>query len=81
MQKKHTRDIQEILDETNERIKKMENENVQQVESLNGIVRNLEVESRKLSQECEGLQIDKIQLEQEKVMYIVIVIVIMITDL
>lgn len=67
MQKKHTRDIQEMLDETNERIKKMENENVQQVESLNGIVRNLEVESRKLSQECEGLQIDKIQLEQEKV--------------
>ena len=69
MQKKHTHDIQEILDETNQRIQKMESENGQQVESLNSIVRNLEAESQTLGQECEGLRIGKIDVEQEKVSY------------
>lgn len=66
MQKKHTHDIQEILDETNQRLQKMESENGQQVESLNSIVRNLEAESQTLGQECEGLRIGKIGVEQEK---------------
>ena len=69
MQKKHTHDIQEILDETNQRLQKMESENGQQVESLNSIVRNLEAESQTLGQECEGLRIGKIGVEQEKVSY------------
>ena len=67
MQKKHTQEIQEILDETNARIAKMENENSQQVEALNMIVQNLEKESQKVREENELLQRGKIHLEQDKV--------------
>ena len=67
MQKKHTKDLQEVMEETNDRVQKMEKENSEQIESLNNIVRNLEGETQKLSEECEALQIDKIELEQNKV--------------
>ena len=67
MQKKHTQEIQEILDETNARIAKMENENNQQMEALNGIVKNLEQELQRLSNECETLKRGKMNLEQDKV--------------
>lgn len=67
MQKKHTQEIQEILDETNTRIAKMESENNQQVEALNVIVEKLEQESERLGVECEKLQRGKHRLEVEKV--------------
>ena len=67
MQKKHTQEIQEILDKTNVRIAKMENENNQQMEALNGIVKNLEQELQRLSNECETLKRGKMNLEQDKV--------------
>ena len=67
MQKKHTQEIQEILDKTNVRIAKMENENNQQMEALNGIVKNLEQELQRWSNECETLKRGKMNLEQDKV--------------
>ena len=67
MQKKHTQEIQEILDETNTRIAKMEGENNQQVKSFNEIVKNFEQESKKLNEKCETLQRGKLHLEQDKV--------------
>jgi centrosomal protein CEP112 len=67
MQKKHTQEIQEILDETNARIGKMESENNQQVEELNVIVKKFAHESQRLNEECETLQRGKLLLEQDKV--------------
>jgi centrosomal protein CEP112 len=67
MQKKHTQEIQEILDETNARIGKMENENNQQLEALNGIVKKLEEETQGLGKECETLKRGRMNLEQDKV--------------
>ena len=67
MQKKHTQEIQEILDETNTRIAKMESENNQQVKSFNEIVKNFVQESQKLNEKCETLQRGKLHLEQDKV--------------
>jgi centrosomal protein CEP112 len=67
MQKKHTQEIQEILDKTNTRIAKMESENNQQVKSFNEIVKNFEQESKKLNEKCETLQRGKLHLEQDKV--------------
>ena len=67
MQKKHTQEIQDILDETNGRITKMENENNQQVEALNVIVRNFEHESQRLSDECDALKRGILHIEQDKV--------------
>ncbi|CAB3992562.1 Hypothetical predicted protein, partial [Paramuricea clavata] len=67
MQKKHTQEIQEILDETNARIGKMESENNQQVEELNVIVKQFQHESQRLNEECETLQRGKLLLEQDKV--------------
>ncbi|XP_028406543.1 centrosomal protein of 112 kDa-like [Dendronephthya gigantea] len=66
MQKKHTQEIQEILDETNGRIAKMESESNQQVEAANGMVKNLEVETQRLSEECEVLRRGRMGLEHEK---------------
>ena len=67
MQKKHTQEIQEILDETNGRIARIESENNQQVEALNAIVKDLEAELQRLGQECETFQVGKLHLEQDKV--------------
>ena len=67
MQKKHTQEIQDILDETNARITKMENENNQQVDALNVIVKNFEQEAQRLSDECEAIKRGKLHLEHDKV--------------
>lgn len=67
MQKKHTQEIQEILDETNGRIAKMESESNQQVEAANVMVKNLEVEAQRLGEECEALRRGRMSVEHDKV--------------
>ncbi|XP_046854962.1 centrosomal protein of 112 kDa-like [Xenia sp. Carnegie-2017] len=66
MQKEHTREIQDILEETNARIAKMEDENKREMEGLNEVVKKLEQEIERLRIECETLRSGTRNIEYEK---------------
>ncbi|EDO31913.1 predicted protein, partial [Nematostella vectensis] len=67
MQKQHTNNIQELLDETNQRLQKMETEYNQQTTATGLVIRELEGRVHQLTQESEALQESRTKLAKEKV--------------
>lgn len=66
MQKQHTQNIQELLDETNERLQKMETEYNQQNATTRLVIQELETRVQQLTQESEELQNSRSKLAKEK---------------
>lgn len=66
MQKQHTQNIQELLDETNQRLHKMETEYNQQNATTRLVIQELETRVQQLTQESEGLQNSRSKLAKEK---------------
>ncbi|KAL9956211.1 hypothetical protein ACROYT_G037657 [Oculina patagonica] len=66
MQKQHTQNIQELLDETNQRLQKMETEYNQQNATTRLVIQELETRVQQLTQESEGLQNSRSKLAKEK---------------
>ncbi|XP_073246209.1 centrosomal protein of 112 kDa-like [Porites lutea] len=66
MQKQHTQNIQELLDETNQRLQKMETEYNQQNAATRLVIQELETRVQQLTQESEGLQSSRSKLAKEK---------------
>ncbi|KAL3875698.1 hypothetical protein ACJMK2_033626, partial [Sinanodonta woodiana] len=66
MQKQHTRNIQEILDDTNARLQKMEKEYNQQAISTSNVIKELETRVQQLMAEATQMKKSKSGLEKEK---------------
>ncbi|XP_046339268.2 centrosomal protein of 112 kDa-like isoform X3 [Haliotis rufescens] len=66
MQKQHTRNIQEILDDTNARLQRMEKEYTQQMSSNTNVIRELESRVQQLTSEVEQQLKTRSGLEEEK---------------
>ncbi|XP_077316789.1 centrosomal protein of 112 kDa isoform X2 [Lithobates pipiens] len=66
LQKKHTENIQELLDDTNSRLQKMESDYVAQTKSTAQTVKELEVRVQQLTVEAENNAIHRQRLSQEK---------------
>lgn len=66
MQKQHTQNIQELLDETNDRLQKMEAEYNQQNTTTKLVIQELEARVQQLTQESEELQNSRSKLAKEK---------------
>lgn len=66
MQKQHTQNIQELLDETNQRLQKMETEYNQQNGTTRLVIQELEARVQQLTQESEELQNSRSKLAKEK---------------
>ncbi|XP_043941043.1 centrosomal protein of 112 kDa isoform X2 [Protopterus annectens] len=66
LQKKHTENIQELLDETNSRLSKMEAEYAAQSKATNQMVKELESRVQQLSVEAENSSLLRQKLSQEK---------------
>ncbi|XP_077980412.1 centrosomal protein of 112 kDa-like [Glandiceps talaboti] len=66
MQKQHTKNIQELLDDTNARLQKMESEYNTQVEANGSVIKDLEGRIQQLSQEAETHNATRIKLGQER---------------
>ncbi|XP_029455189.1 centrosomal protein of 112 kDa isoform X2 [Rhinatrema bivittatum] len=66
LQKKHTENIQELLDDTNARLMKMEAEYVAQTKAINQMVRDLEARVQQLTLEAENSNLQRQKLSQEK---------------
>ncbi|XP_072270178.1 centrosomal protein of 112 kDa [Pyxicephalus adspersus] len=66
LQKKHTENIQELLDDTNSRLLKMESDYVAQTKSTAQTVKELEVRVQQLTVEAENSAIQRQRLSQEK---------------
>ncbi|XP_022103456.1 centrosomal protein of 112 kDa-like [Acanthaster planci] len=66
MQKHHTRAIQEILDDTNARLHKMETEYSEQVDHHATVIRDLEERITQLTQESENQNAAQAELDREK---------------
>ncbi|KAK3726631.1 hypothetical protein QZH41_012284 [Actinostola sp. cb2023] len=66
MQKQHTNNIQELLDETNQRLQKMEEEYSQQTASTGVVMQDLEARVHQLTEESEALQNSRSKLAKEK---------------
>ncbi|XP_030064313.1 centrosomal protein of 112 kDa [Microcaecilia unicolor] len=66
LQKKHTENIQELLDDTNTRLMKMEAEYVAQTKATNQMVRDLEARVQQLTLEAENSNLQRQKLSQEK---------------
>ncbi|XP_053390838.1 centrosomal protein of 112 kDa-like isoform X2 [Mercenaria mercenaria] len=66
MQKQHTKNIQEILDDTNARLQKMEREYSQQTTSTQNVIKELEARVQQLMNETENIKKSRAQLEKEK---------------
>ncbi|XP_076099543.1 centrosomal protein of 112 kDa-like isoform X5 [Mytilus galloprovincialis] len=67
MQKQHTKNIQEILDDTNARLQKMEKEYSQQTHSTTSIIKELESRLHQLLSDSEQTTKAKANLEREKI--------------
>ncbi|XP_071162463.1 centrosomal protein of 112 kDa-like isoform X4 [Mytilus edulis] len=67
MQKQHTKNIQEILDDTNARLQKMEKEYSQQTHSTTSIIKELESRLHQLLSDSEQTAKAKANLEREKI--------------
>ncbi|XP_046555303.1 centrosomal protein of 112 kDa-like [Haliotis rubra] len=66
MQKQHTKNIQEILDDTNARLQRMEKEYTQQMSSNTSVIRELESRVQQLTFEVEQQLKTRSGLEEEK---------------
>ncbi|KAM5308373.1 centrosomal protein of 112 kDa isoform 2-T3 [Glossophaga mutica] len=66
LQKRHTENIQELLEDTNARLSKMEGEYVAQTQSTNQVVKELESRVQQLTGEAENSNLQKQKLIQEK---------------
>ncbi|XP_036984002.2 centrosomal protein of 112 kDa [Artibeus jamaicensis] len=66
LQKQHTENIQELLEDTNARLSKMEGEYVAQTQSTNQVVKELESRVQQLTGEAENSNLQKQKLIQEK---------------
>ncbi|KAK3093597.1 hypothetical protein FSP39_017877 [Pinctada imbricata] len=66
MQKQHTKSIQEILDDTNSRLQKMEKEYSQQTASTAAIIKELEARVHQLMTEADKNSQAKNSIEREK---------------
>ncbi|XP_063427724.1 centrosomal protein of 112 kDa-like isoform X1 [Mytilus trossulus] len=67
MQKQHTKNIQEILDDTNARLQKMEQEYSHQTHSTTSIIKELESRLHQLLSDSEQTAKSKANLEREKI--------------
>ncbi|XP_074175465.1 centrosomal protein of 112 kDa [Rhinolophus sinicus] len=66
LQKRHTENIQELLEDTNVRLNKMEGEYMAQTQSTNKMVKELESRVQQLTGEAENSNLQKQKLMQEK---------------
>uniref|UniRef100_A0A8C9NLA6 Centrosomal protein 112 n=1 Tax=Serinus canaria TaxID=9135 RepID=A0A8C9NLA6_SERCA len=66
IRKKHTEDMQELLEETNTRLAKMEEEYLQQTQSTNETVQKLGARVQQLTVEAENSNLQRQKLSQEK---------------
>ncbi|KAM5213342.1 centrosomal protein of 112 kDa isoform 3-T5 [Hipposideros larvatus] len=66
LQKRHTENIQELLEDTNVRLNKMEGEYMAQTQSTNQMVKELESRVQQLTGEAENSNLQKQKLIQEK---------------
>ncbi|XP_070580132.1 centrosomal protein of 112 kDa-like isoform X2 [Ptychodera flava] len=66
MQKQHTKNIQELLDDTNARLQKMEGEYNAQVAANSNVIKELEDRVQQLTQEAETHSSTRIKLGQER---------------
>uniref|UniRef100_A0A671EB33 Centrosomal protein 112 n=1 Tax=Rhinolophus ferrumequinum TaxID=59479 RepID=A0A671EB33_RHIFE len=66
LQKRHTENIQELLEDTNVRLNKMEGEYMAQTQSTNKMVKELESRVQQLTGEAENSNLQKQKLIQEK---------------
>ncbi|XP_004693412.2 PREDICTED: centrosomal protein of 112 kDa [Condylura cristata] len=66
LQKRHTENIQELLEDTNLRLNKMEGEYMAQTESTNQMVKELESRVQQLTGEAENSNLQRQKLLQEK---------------
>ncbi|XP_073653094.1 centrosomal protein of 112 kDa isoform X14 [Tursiops truncatus] len=66
LQKQHTENIQELLEDTNVRLNKMEGEYVAQTQSTNQMIKELESRVQQLTGEAENSNLQKQKLIQEK---------------
>ncbi|XP_029424258.1 centrosomal protein of 112 kDa isoform X9 [Nannospalax galili] len=66
LQKRHNETIQELLEDTNVRLNKMEGEYMMQTQSTNHMVKELEARVQQLTGEAENSNLQKQKLIQEK---------------
>ncbi|XP_043441015.1 centrosomal protein of 112 kDa isoform X3 [Prionailurus viverrinus] len=66
LQKRHTENIQELLEDTNVRLNKMEGEYMAQTQSTNQMVKELESRVQQLTGEAENSNLQRQKLIQEK---------------
>ncbi|XP_057357618.1 centrosomal protein of 112 kDa isoform X4 [Manis pentadactyla] len=66
LQKRHTENIQELLEDTNVRLNKMESEYMAQTQSTNQMVKELEARVQQLTGEAENSNLQRQKLVQEK---------------
>ncbi|XP_048673423.2 centrosomal protein of 112 kDa isoform X4 [Caretta caretta] len=66
LQKKHTENIQELLEDTNARLSKMETEYLAQTKATNQVVKELEARVQQLTVEAENSNLQRQKLSQEK---------------
>ncbi|XP_073167719.1 centrosomal protein of 112 kDa isoform X2 [Lepidochelys kempii] len=66
LQKKHTENIQELLEDTNARLSKMETEYLAQTKATNQMVKELEARVQQLTVEAENSNLQRQKLSQEK---------------
>ncbi|EHH25129.1 hypothetical protein EGK_08893, partial [Macaca mulatta] len=66
LQKRHTENIQELLEDTNVRLNKMESEYMAQTQSTNHMIKELEARVQQLTGEAENSNLQRQKLVQEK---------------
>uniref|UniRef100_A0A8C0BCR5 Centrosomal protein 112 n=1 Tax=Buteo japonicus TaxID=224669 RepID=A0A8C0BCR5_9AVES len=66
IRKKHTEDMQELLEDTNARLSKMEEDYLEQIKSTNQMVKKLEARVQQLTVEAENSNLQRQKLSQEK---------------
>ncbi|XP_030317529.1 centrosomal protein of 112 kDa [Calypte anna] len=66
LQKKHTENMQELLEDTNARLSKMEEDYLEQLNSTNQTVRKLEARVQQLTVEVENSNLQRQKLSQER---------------
>ncbi|KAM6317721.1 centrosomal protein of 112 kDa [Podargus strigoides] len=66
IRKKHTEDLQKLLEDTSARLSKMEKDYLEQIKSTNQAVKNLEARVQHLTAEAENSSLQHQKLSQEK---------------
>uniref|UniRef100_A0A8C0I8D4 Centrosomal protein 112 n=1 Tax=Bubo bubo TaxID=30461 RepID=A0A8C0I8D4_BUBBB len=66
IRKKHTEDMQKLLDDTNARLGKMEEDYLEQIKSTNQTIKKLDARVQQLTVEAENSNLQRQKLSQEK---------------